>query len=113
MKPILITAISFLIFYSPVYAAIAFKHHFIDTNLPGSSWGQTAIADIDKDGNPDYITGKSGGQILLYLQKALTNWTRVVLGERSPSEVGGAVYDVDGDGWLDFIAGGTWYKNPG
>ena len=21
--------------------------------------------------------------------------------------------DVDGDGWLDFVTGGAWYKNPG
>jgi hypothetical protein len=27
--------------------------------------------------------------------------------------VGGAVLDVDRDGWLDFVAGGVWYRNTG
>ncbi|MGC9034481.1 MAG: FG-GAP repeat domain-containing protein [Verrucomicrobiia bacterium] len=113
MKTLLIIASSIFISGYTLNAAFAFRHHFIDTNLPGSEWGQTAIADINKDGKPDYITGKSRGQILLYLQKSKTNWTRTILGENSPSEVGGAVYDVDEDGWLDFVAGGAWYKNPG
>lgn len=112
MKPVIIFSVIF-VFISSLNGAIAFRHHFIDTNLPGSSWGQTAIADINKDGKPDYITGKSGAQIFLYLQKSKTNWTRVILGENSPSEVGAAVCDVDGDGWLDLVTGGAWYKNPG
>jgi hypothetical protein len=34
-----------------------------------------------------------------------------LLGETSPSDVGGAALDVDGDGWIDWIAGGVWYRN--
>lgn len=112
MKP-LETILWFLFFTFYVHGAIAFRHHFVDTNLPGSSWGQTAIADINKDGKPDYITGKSRAQILLYIQHSKTNWQRVLLGENSPSDVGAAVMDVDGDGWLDVVTGGAWYKNPG
>ena len=112
MKHFLIIATIFALVIN-LKGAIAFRHHFIDTNLPGSSWGQTAIADINKDGKPDFITGKSRGQILLYIQHSKTNWQRILLGENSPSDVGAVVYDVDGDGWLDFITGGAWYKNPG
>lgn len=106
------TIFSIFVFIFNLNGAIAFRHHFIDQNLPGSSWGQTAIADINKDGKPDFITGKSRAQILLYIQNSKTNWQRALLGENSPSDVGAVVYDVDGDGWLDVITGGAWYKNP-
>jgi len=88
-----------------------FQHHFVDRELPGDSWGQTAVADLDRDGRLDYITGKSRGQILWYRQVSLTKWERHVLGDNSPSDVGGAVLDVDNDGWVDFVTGGAWYRN--
>ncbi|HOP77135.1 MAG TPA: VCBS repeat-containing protein [Thermogutta sp.] len=91
---------------------IRFRHHFVDRDLPGNSWGQTAVADLDRDGRLDYITGKSRGQIVWYRQISLTQWERHILGEDSPSDVGGAVLDVDGDGWMDFVTGGAWYRNP-
>ena len=39
------------------------------------------------------------------------HWTRHLLGTDSPSDVGGVALDVDGDGWIDFVAGGAWYRN--
>jgi hypothetical protein len=27
--------------------------------------------------------------------------------------VGGVAFDVNGDGWVDQVSGGTWYRNPG
>ena len=100
----------------PLLAAAAdleFRHHYIDNNLPGSSWGQTAVADVDRDGKLDYITGYSRGDVLWYRQEAPGRWVRHKLGERSASDVGGATFDVDGDGWLDFVTGGAWYRNTG
>lgn len=90
-----------------------FRHRFIDRNLPGNNWAQTDLADLDKDGRLDYITGQSRGPIYWYAQESLDRWTRHTLGEQSPSDVGGAALDVDGDGWIDFIAGGVWYRNTG
>jgi len=92
---------------------VAFRHHFVDRDLPGSAWGQTAVADLDRDGRPDYVTGRSRGEILWYRMEAPDRWVRHRLGEQSPSEVGGAVLDVDADGWVDFVAGGAWYRNTG
>ncbi len=43
-----------------------FKHHYIDPDLSGGSWGRTALVDVDKDGRLDFITGQSRGQIVWY-----------------------------------------------
>lgn len=90
-----------------------FRHHFIDRQLPGAAWGQTAAVDLDRDGRADFITGQSGGQILWYRLEAPDRWTRYRLGENSPSEVGAAAIDVDGDGWIDLVTGGAWFRNTG
>jgi len=91
---------------------ISFRHHFVDRELPGSSWGQTAAADLDGDGRPDFITGRSRGEIAWYRKESADRWVRHRLGDDSPSDVGGAAADVDGDGRIDFVAGGAWYRNP-
>ena len=92
-------------------AEIRFRHHFVDRALPGDSWGQTAVADLDRDGRLDFITGRSRGEILWYRMESPDRWVRHKLGDQSPSDVGGAALDVDGDGWVDFVAGGAWYRN--
>jgi hypothetical protein len=94
-------------------AEMRFRHHFIDRELPGSSWGQTAIFDVDGDGRLDFVTGRSRGDILWYRQEAPDRWVRHRLGEQSPSDVGGVALDVDRDGRLDFVTGGVWYRATG
>lgn len=89
----------------------SFIHHYIDTDLPGIYYGQTALADIDGDGHPEFITGEQYGSIYWYDYQANGKWVRYILGTNSPSDVGGIAIDVDGDGWIDFVAGGAWYRN--
>jgi hypothetical protein len=91
---------------------LTFRHHFVDDALPGGSWGQTALADIDGDKDLDFITGRSGGDVRWYEFRGRDGWKLHTIGEESPSDVGGAVLDVDRDGRLDFVAGGAWYRQP-
>lgn len=90
-----------------------FIHHVIDIDLPPGPYAQTALADLDRDGRLEYILGQQYGDIFWYKMHAPDRWTRHLLGTGSPSDVGGAVLDVDGDGYPDFVAGGAWYRNVG
>ena len=88
-----------------------FKHHIIDTDLSGRSYAQTALADVDGDGRLEFITGRSGGEIYWYKYHSPDKWSRHLLGDKSPSDVGGCALDVDDDGYMDFVTGGAWYRN--
>lgn len=91
--------------------ALRFREHVIDTSLPVACYAQAALADINRDGRLEYIVGQQYGTVYWYEYHAPDRWTRHVLGENSPSDVGGCVLDVDRDGWLDFVVGGAWYRN--
>ncbi len=94
-----------------VLGQMKFRHHYVDRNLPGGGWGHTAAADLDRDGRPDFITGRRAGQIRWYRLDDRGRWHGHVLGDGSPSEVGAASLDVDRDGWPDLVTGGAWYRN--
>jgi hypothetical protein len=92
---------------------LKFRHHVIDREIPGDLYGQTALVDVDKDGDLDFITGRSEGDLYWYEHRGPDDWVRHLLGQKSPSEVGAAALDVDGDGWIDLVCGGGWYRNSG
>ncbi len=96
---------------APSFAQIAFKHHFGDADLQGRSMGQTDLADVDRDGDLDFITGEQRGRIFWYEFQSPDTWVRHELGVDSPSDVGGVALDVNEDGWVDFVTGGAWYEN--
>jgi hypothetical protein len=91
---------------------LKFRHHFVDASLPGDAWGQTGLVDIDRDGDLDFITGRNRGEIRWYEFQKGAAWALHTLGQDSPSEVGGAALEVDGDKRMDFVTGGAWYRQP-
>jgi hypothetical protein len=88
-----------------------FIPHVIDTSLPVDYYAQTALVDLDNDGVLEYVVGQREGDVFWFKYHAPDRWTRHLLGTGSPSDVGGCALDVDGDGWVDFVAGGAWYRN--
>src|SRR5688572_7143267 len=110
---LLVCIIAFAV--APARAELKFRHHFIDRDLPGSSYGQTSLVDVDQDGDLDFITGGKDAQRTVYWFEFRVpgEWDRHVIGVNHPSDVGGTSIDVDGDGWLDHVTGGVWYRNSG
>ncbi|MCD4752934.1 MAG: VCBS repeat-containing protein [Anaerolineaceae bacterium] len=88
-----------------------YKHHIIDTSLPEGLYAQSMLGDFNNDGHLEYVLGLQYGDLFLYQQKNASNWQRFVIGKASPSDVGAIALDVDGDGWLDIVTGGAWYRN--
>ena len=96
-------------------SSLAFRHHFIDRDLPGDSYGQSSLVDVDCDGDLDFITGGRDREKTVYWFEFQSpqGWTRHVLGVQHPSDVGGAAFDVNSDDWPDHVTGGVWYRNTG
>lgn len=88
-----------------------FEYHLI--NNIGNQMGQTSLVDVDKDGDLDWIAGCNGGDIWWFEYKGPDRWARHKLGQNVLTEVGGTAFDIDGDGWVDQVSGGTWFRNTG
>lgn len=90
-----------------------FQPHVLFTEQSGN-WGQTGVADINKDGRLDYIAGNYEGIYWWQNPGRLSGeWTKHTIAKGSPSEVGGSALDVDGDGWIDWVSSGFWFQHPG
>jgi len=88
-----------------------FVSHQIDSI--GKAMGQTSLVDVDKDGDLDWIAGCNRGDVWWFEYRGPDDWVRHKIGGNVGTEVGGTALDVDGDGWIDQVSGGTWFRNPG
>ena len=99
---------------------VRFKHHYIDDNGPeGEIFSNLIVGDLDTDGRPDVIVGRSrygkGPRGLYWYRNTgrIDRWPAPrVLHAAAACGCGGALLDVDRDGWPDVVDGG-WYRCPG
>ena len=71
------------------------------------------VFDIDADGIDDFVVaGWSEKTSMVWFKKQGDRWKRYLIDQRvSHIEAGGATYDIDGDGDLDILQGGSWATN--
>ena len=111
-----------IFFTTSIFLALMFSQQISHAQFPDFKYytigesdelsGQTSLADIDNDGDPDWIVG-SIYTVYWFEYIAPDHWERHVIGENPLTEAGGTAMDVDGDGWIDQVSGGTWFKNTG
>ncbi len=75
--------------------------------------GQSSLADLDRDGDQDLVIGASGSTVWWFEYVNADKWEMHIMGDDALTDRGGSSMDVDGDGWIDQVSGGTWYRNPG
>jgi len=79
----------------------------------GSKFGQTSAVDVDRDGDLDFVSGRQYGTVFWFENQGTGRWVEHVIGQEADTDVGGVAFDVDRDGWVDQVSGGTWFRNPG
>jgi hypothetical protein len=76
------------------------------------------LVDVDQDGDLDWIAGNAShsgdvaGLISWWEFQEPDTWIRHGLGKGN-TDVGGAAIDVNGDGWIDVVAGSVVLLNSG
>jgi len=94
-----------------------------DLPVPDTSEDQTGalVGDIDHDGRMDFaITSRRTHNSAIWMQNRPEGWKQYIIDPGPLNvEAGGVFCDVDGDGYLDMIAGGDyssnevwWWQNP-
>ena len=104
--------------YDPLDTRFPFEGHWMGV-FSGNPIriGDVSLADFDRDGDLDFASGQrqdtpNGGQMMWWEYCAPDHWVRHTVGVGHTSWAGGAAADFDGDGWMDIIAGNSWYRNP-
>jgi hypothetical protein len=83
----------------------------------------TSFSDLDNDGDQDFASGQRDVQcsgssnpnppMIWWEHCGPDHWVKHQVGTGFKSAAAGGAGDFDGDGWVDLVAGDSWFKNPG
>lgn len=100
----------------PINMKFPFSTHWVGVfSADPQRIAMTSVSDIDKDGDLDFASGQFhqvGGGMVWWEYCTQDHWVRHTVGTGHTSWAGGNAADFDGDGWIDLIAGDSWYRNP-
>jgi hypothetical protein len=82
-------------------------------NRPNVGRQAAALAvDIDNNGSDDIVIAGWSSPSMVWMRKTEKGWDRYLIDDSdSHIEAGGDVYDIDGDGDMDILQGGSWATN--
>lgn len=105
-----------MFFADPIDDTFPFSLHWMGTFSDDPRYvSMTSLTDIDNDGDLDFASGQRhdlGGGMSWWEYCTPDHWVQHFVGTGHTSAAGGNATDVDGDGWVDLIAGDSWYRNP-
>mgnify|MGYP000400551419 CR=1 FL=1 len=111
MKKYFLSAL-FVVLSIPLIYAQNFDFQMHEIGRHGKLMGQTALVDVDNDGDLDWIYGLRG-ELFWYEFQDTKSWVHHKLGSGAKTDVGGCPIDINQDGWMDFMVGNAWYENTG
>ncbi len=93
-------------------------HYYIDSVLPGDSWGTGGIAftDFDRDGDLEVAISRRNTKSAYWYERTNDSvWIQHLMGsdESLDNTLGMTAIDMDQDGWTDVMCNGVWFRNPG
>jgi hypothetical protein len=111
----------------PIDTKFPFSTHwmgmFADDPTRAHCISMTSLTDIDNDGDLDFADGQRdvacsgatnpGAPLIWWEYCKADHWVRHTVGTGYKSAASGGAADFDGDGWIDLVAGDSWFKNPG
>ncbi len=112
---------------NPIDMRFPFSTHwmgmFNDDTSKAHCISMTSLTDIDNDGDQDFASGQRdvacsgsanpGAPMIWWEYCSPDHWVKHVVGTGYHSAAAGGAADFDGDGWIDLVAGDSWFKNPG
>jgi hypothetical protein len=101
----------------PANSTFPFSVHWIGTVDDPRYISMTSLTDLDNDGDLDYASGQrsnnGGGDGMFWWEYCSPDhWVYHYVGTGHNSVAGGNAVDADQDGWVDLVAGDSWYRNP-